>query len=181
MKSTIEVEISYFKPVTKTVRKKQRVRKKVNGRLVTVYEYRNVKVTTNQVYRRILPVTPEQVRVVNDRQFDDRETLDGRVYTALSSVRPQEIRLESFFTADTFYGFTQTNKRIEPVDYARWFKLRLEGSVYPIQVKVTGLGIRGYYHLRRFEYWTEAGTRDLNYSMVFVERNLPKVKAVYIK
>ncbi|WP_214788599.1 hypothetical protein [Exiguobacterium sp. s21] len=180
-KSPINVEISYYKNVPKKVRQKVPVRRKVNGRYVTRYEYRTVTKQVMTQFSRILPVTPEEIDVSWERSITNSETLALRTYTKPGALRPREIRLNSFFTSSRQYGFTQTDKLYQPYEIAKWFDDRLKGTAYPIQVKITGLGIRGYYHLQQFTYKTEAGTGDLPYSMTFTERGLPSVKTTKIK
>lgn len=180
-KSSITVEVSYFKKVPKKVRKRVPVRRKINGRYVTRYEYRTVTTMVNTQFSRILPVTPEEIEIVWDRSFADSETLALRTYTKPGAVRPREIRLNSFFTDSRQYGFQQTANLHVPHDLAKWFESRLVGTVNLIQLRITGLGIRGFFHLRNFTWRTEAGSRDIPYSMVFVDRNLPVVKTTKIK
>lgn len=180
-RSTVEVEISYFRPETKSVREKVKVTKKVNGKYVTTYEYKTVKKTSQSAYTRVLPVTPEQIKVSYSRAFDDRPTVAQRTYTAPGAMNPREIRLESFLTSDAEYGFTQRTVLHDPVQLAKWFEDRVLNTTFPVRVRIRALGISGFFHLREFSHETEAATSDLPYVMVFRERGLPSVRVTNIK
>lgn len=175
-RSIMEVEVTYFRPETRTVREKVKVRKKINGRWVTRYEYKSVKKTVQAGYSRILPVTPEQIKVSYTRSFDDRPTIAQRTYTAPGAMNPREIRLESFFTSDSDYDFTQRTVLHDPVELAKWFEQRVLNTTFPVRVRIRALGVSGFFHLRELNYETEGATSDLPYSMVFRERGLPSVR-----
>ena len=180
-RSTVEVEVTYFRPETRSVREKVKVQKRVNGRMTTTYEYKTVKKTTQVGYSRILPVTPEQIKVSYTRSFDDRPTIAQRTYTAPGAMNPREIRLESFFTSDTSYGFTQRTALHDPVQLVKWFEDRVLNTTFPVRVRIRAMGISGFFHLREFNHETEAATSDLPYTMIFRERGLPSVRVTNIK
>lgn len=176
-RSIVEVEVSYFRPETRSVREKRKVTKRVNGRWVTTYEYKTVKKTVQVAYSRVLPVTPEAIQVGYSRTFDDRATLVQRTYSKPGAMQLREIRLESFLTSDTDFDFTQRTVLHDPVELAKWFEQRVLNTTFPVRVRIRALGISGFFHLREFRYETEAATSDLPYTMIFKERALPSVSA----
>lgn len=176
-RSTVEVEVTYFRPETRSVREKVKVQKTVNGKRVNIFEDKLVKKTTQVGYSRVLPVTPEAIQISYGRSFDDRATLMQRTYSKPGAMQLREIRLESFLTADTDYDFTQRTVLHDPVQLAKWFEQRVLNTTFPVRVRIRTLGISGFFHLREFRYETEAATSDLPYMMIFKERALPSVSA----
>lgn len=182
-KSPVDVYITQYRYEKARVNEKTKVRKKVNGKWVTRYETRTV---TKNVIRRetvILPVTPENIDIDRERQFDDIPTLDKRVYTRSSSLGGRVITLNSFFTNRGSY--LQTRRSVfgykSPEAHAKWFDNRLNADTWLIEIRIPKLGVRGFFNLRKFNYRTIAGLRDLDYSMTWHERNVPKVKTTVLK
>lgn len=182
-RSPVDVVITQYRYKPSTVRQRVKVKKKVNGKYVTVWEYRNV--TKNVMTRDtvILPVTPEQIRVRRSRVFDDVPTIGKRVYTRTGALGGRSITLSSFFTNQGSY--LQTSQRRygfkSPKEHAAWFDARLNADTWLIEVRSTALGIRGFFNLREFEWNTEGGISDLSYTMTWVERNVPKVTTRKLK
>lgn len=182
-RSPVEVVITQYRYKKSTVREKVRVTKKVNGKNTTVWEERNV--TKNVMTRDtvILPVTPEQIRVRQSRSYEDVPTIGKGTYTKPGAVGQRIITLDSFFTNRGSY--LQTSQRKfgfkSAKDHAKWFKDRLGADTWLIEVRITALGVRGFFNLREFEWNTEGGISDLSYTMTWVERNVPKVSTRKLK
>lgn len=176
-RSPVDVVVTQYRYKPSTVRQRVKVKKKVNGKYVTVWEYRNV--TKNVMTRDtvILPVTPEQIRVTRSRAFDDVPTINKGVYTRSGAVGRRIITLESFFTNQGSYLQTSQSRYgfKSPKEHAAWFDARINADNWLIEVRSTALGIRGFFNLREFSWNTEGGISDLTYSMTWVERNVPKV------
>lgn len=177
-KSPVDVFITQYRYETSRVRQKVKVIKKVNGKRVTVYEMRTVNKAVLKRETVILPVTPEQIRITQGREFSDVPTIDKKVYTRSGAIGGRTISLNSFFTNQGSY--LQTRRAVfgykTPEAHAQWFRGRLNADAWLIEVRIPKLGVRGFFNLRQFEYSTIAGLRDLDYSMTWVERHAPRIK-----
>ena len=182
-RSPVDVVITQYRYKKTTVRQQVRVTKKVNGKNITVWEERNVSKNVMTRDTVILPVTPEQIRVRRSRSFDDVPTIGKGVYTRTGALGGRTITLSSFFTNRGSY--LQTSQRQfgfkSPKDHAAWFDARLNADTWLIEVRSTALGIRGFFNLREFEWNTIAGVSDIDYTMTWVERNVPKVSTRKLK
>lgn len=177
-KSPVDVFITQYRYEKARVRQKVKVTKKVGSARKTVYEMRTVSKWVMKRETVILPVTPEEIRISQERQYDDVSTLDQRLYTRNGAIGGRVISLNSFFTNQGSY--IQTRRTVfgykSPEAHAKWFKERLGADTWLIEIRIPKLGFRGFFNLRQFEYSTIAGLRDLNYSMTWHERHVPLVK-----
>lgn len=177
-KSPVDVFITQYRYEKSRVTQKVKVRKKVNGKWTTFYQNKTVNKWVMKRETVILPVTPEEIRISQERQYDDVATLEQRLYTRNGAIGGRVISLNSFFTNQGSY--LQTRRTVfgykTPEAHAKWFKERLGADKWLIEIRIPKLGFRGFFNLRQFEYSTIAGLRDLNYSMTWHERHAPMVK-----
>ena len=182
-KSPVDVFITQYRYEKSRVTQKVKVTKKVNGKRTTTYENKTVNKWVLKRETVILPVTPEEIRIARERSFDDQATVNQRIYTRSGALGGRTISLSSFFTNQGSY--LQTRRTVfgykTPEAHAKWFDARLNADTWLIEIRIPKLGVRGFFNLRQFEYSTIAGLRDLNYTMTWVERNVPKVRTTTIK
>lgn len=181
-KSPVDIYITQYRYEKSRVSEKVKTRKKVNGKWQTTYETKTVNKWVMKRETVILPVTPQDIEISRERDFADTPTLDNQSYTKPGAFGRRTITMSSFFTNQGSY--IQTRRSIfgykSPEAHVKWFDGRLNADTWLIEIRIPKWGVRGFYNLRRFTYSPVPGLRDLNYTMTWVERNVPKIKSVVL-
>ncbi|WP_214855000.1 hypothetical protein [Exiguobacterium sp. s130] len=177
-KSTIDIYFELHYTGTQTKRVKVAEKKKVNGKYVTVYVYKNKKVKVNKVMTKKIPILPESLPFSRSRNYEDIGTIDRRTHTRTGALSSISFPIQSFFPGHK-YEFSQTGYE-NPVTLAKWFEDRQENESR-LLVKIPAMKRAIWGNIRNFEWGYEAGTHDIVYTMQIHQERKPKVKTKTVK
>ncbi|KOP29479.1 hypothetical protein ADM98_11430 [Exiguobacterium sp. BMC-KP] len=177
-KSTIDIYFEHHYTKSENKRVKVAEKRKVNGKYVTVYVYKNKKVKVNKTTTKKIPVLPETLPFSRTRSYEDIGTINRRTHTRTGALSPISFPIQSFFPGQR-YSFAQTSYS-NPVVLAKWFEDRQENES-KLLVKIPAMRRAFWANIRSFEWSYEAGTYDIVYTMQIHQERKPKVKTKKVK